>query len=275
MIASYVLVTQGGYALATQTHAGVGLGARLDIVYDLAVHRIYDDRASQCRDGVAHRHRRVYVVILSLEDRMSADQHLHQEIAPGAAPCAGLTLLTYTDALAGIDTRGYGHLDMLAAGDEARAVAVGTLVLDDLACAAAVRAGLDIPDRAEEGLLREHHLPLAAALGAHLRRGAGLGSGAVTCAAGILERELQLLLTAEHSLQEGDADAGADIGALGGAAPGASPSGSPEEVPEDASEDILEVHAAEVEAGSASTASKAACPNWSYCLRLSASDSTA
>ena len=173
--------------------------------------------------------------------------HFHKKIASGSSVHAGLTLVADADALSVVDTGRNGYLDGLLAADITRAAAVRALVLDDLSASSAVRACLHISNSAEEGLLREHHLALAAALGAHLRSSPGLGARSRAGRAWILEIKCDLLLDAGDRFEECDPHAGADIGPLHRTVCRPASSAA-EEISEQVSENIAEIGRIEIEA---------------------------
>ena len=191
---------------------------------------------------------------------MAPHDDLNQHIAPGSSIDARLAQPRHARGLAVVDSRGDIDGIPFLHGYISGSMAVDALVLDDLAAALAVRTGLHVPDRPEQGLLGEHHLALAAALRAGLRAGPGLGTGTVTGLTGLLHIQLYLFLTAEHSFLKGNTDAGAQVRPLHGAVAAAPAPAAAEQIAEDIPEDIAEIRPAEIEASSARSAFKSGMP---------------
>ena len=168
VIAADILAAQGRDTLAAEADLGAGLCAGLDIVDNLSVNGINHNAAAESSDGIGNFDHGEDIDSLALEGLVGGYNDFYQQVAPGTAVDAGLALFTDANALTIVNACRNRDIDGLAAGDIACAAAVGTFILDDLAAAAAVRAGLDIPDCSEEGLLCKYDLALAAALGAHL-----------------------------------------------------------------------------------------------------------
>ncbi len=158
--------------------------------------------------GGRHRHgdRAVQVVAAAGEDGVRQHRDLDVQVAGGAAAGADLALARQVDAHAVGDP--LRHLDLQAptGADPALAGALGARVRDDVAVAAALRAGAVGDDLAEERAL--HGLHLAAPLAHIAGRDAG-ARGRAGPLAGLAQHggvDLQLADAAEGRLGEVDVD---------------------------------------------------------------------
>src|SRR5690606_2443803 len=135
-----------------------GLRAFWDVDGRLAVQRRHLDLAAERRPRDADRHHAVQVVAVALEDRVLAQADLDVQVAGRAAVGAGLAVAGAADAHAVVDAGGDAHFQGLLALDLALAMAGLAGLGNDLARAAAVRAGLL---HAEEALPHlDHPRPL-------------------------------------------------------------------------------------------------------------------
>ena len=236
------LVPNGWNALSSQAHLRVGLCSRLHVVLHFSVHRPDADGAAQSSLRKGDRHSGEYVHILTLEDGVSGHHHFHQQIAPLSAAGSGLALPGQTDALAIVDACRDRHFEFLSRGNISGAVALRTFFADHLAGAAAVRTGLDILNRAEEGLLGVHDLAFAVAFRASLRSRAWLRACSMTVAALLLIIDLYLFFTSEDRLFKcdpyGSSYAGAAHRPVGSCA---APSSAAEDISENVPENIAHI----------------------------------
>ena len=168
---------------------------------------------------------------------------IHQQVAPLAAIHSRLAAAGHAHALAIVNSGGNPHLKLLANRLIACSVAVRAPLLDDLACAVTVRAGLNILYLSKQGLLRIHDLPLAIALGAGLRRRARLCARAVAAGAGLLKVDLYLLLAAEYRLLKADAHRGTQIRAAGRAASCPGGASAAKDIAENIAENVAHIPA--------------------------------
>ena len=170
--------------------------------------------------------------------RFDADDD--DEIARGAALRGRLPVTALADVRARVRTRGNIHFDVRFTAHIPPSLAVGALVSDDLSPAAAVGARPHADGAAEHGILRETHLPLAAAARTGAHGGAALGARSVAGRAGFVAGIVDFLgatLCSVHKAQrEGELDIFARRIALNG--------GTSAETLEDAVEDVAEAREA-------------------------------
>src|SRR6056297_1815309 len=200
---------QRRHALAPQTHlpAGLRAGGRLD-ARAAAVDRGDLDIAAESRAGHRDGHAAEEVGVLALEYLVRSHVDEDVEIARRPAAHAGLALARKADARPGLDPGGNVDAERAFLLDAALTAALLARILDDLADAAAGRAGtLD----GEESLLRAH---LAHARTGRAGRGlrAALGAGALARVAGRRTRDLDALLQAGERLFERHAEIVPQVG---------------------------------------------------------------
>ena len=141
----------------------------------------------------------------------------HQKIAVGSAVGAGVALFAHTERLPVVDARRDGDLNRLRMAHLALALTGLAGVLDDFACAAALRARLlRLHRHAHEVLLRTHRTG-AAAIRTGFRLRAVLAARAVTGRAGLDARIRDLLLAAERRVLKADLDLRDHVLSLAGA----------------------------------------------------------
>jgi hypothetical protein len=162
-------------ALAAQAKLLAGLRAVGNVDGGLAVERRHLDLAAQRGGGKADRHHAVQIVAVALEDVVLFQTNLDEQIARRPAVGARLAVAGRPDAHAVVNAGGNLHFQRFLVLDLALTVAHTARVLDELAGAAAMRAGLL---HAEKALAHLHHT-LAVAGAAGGGAGAGLGARAV------------------------------------------------------------------------------------------------
>src|SRR5690242_2519202 len=173
------------YAAPAQAQLMAGLRLRRDGDFHLALQRGHRQLRAQRRLREADRHLAVQVVAVALEDRVLAHAHFHVEITRLGAGRTGLTLPGQANSVAVVDARGNAHRQFAHLFQASLAVAVLAGLLDGLAAAAAVRAGL--LDR-EDAVLHAH--AAVAVAGAALHSLAVGRAGAVAVVAIHLGRNL-------------------------------------------------------------------------------------
>ena len=248
MVTTDILVAQGWNTLSFEANLRIGLCSRFYRIDDIAIHCINLDIAAQGRLCIGHRYRRIDIHILPLEDRMSAHNHLDEQIASRTAICTWLTLFTDADTLSIVDTSRNRHFEFLPAGCITGAAARRTFFFDNLSASAAVRTRLHVLNRAKQRLLGKYYLTFAAALRARFRICSRLCACTVTRLTLILLVELDLLLTSGNRLLKSDADAGAQICSLHRTSGCSASSSAPKEIAEDVTEDITHIAAVKIEA---------------------------
>ena len=260
MVAAHILVSPGRNTLPFQADSRVRLRAGLDIINHLAVHGIDEDRTAKGRHGEGDGNHGIDVKSVSLELLMARHDAFHADIASRAAINAGISEAGQIDCLTVIDAGRDVDIVLLSDGNIALSGAIRALLADDLAGAVTVGTNFRRTYHAQHGLSGAHHLSPASAGRAGLRAGSRLGTASLTLRAGLLNRELNLLLAAEDRLLEGKAHGRADIGSLHGTVARRTASGAAKSTAEQIAEDIAEtaeniaeIHSGEVvSAGSAS-----------------------
>ena len=134
---------------------------------------------------------------------MRTDRDRYIQIACRAAVCAGIALTALLDGLAVVDAGRDVDLELARLAHAALTAALRTRLLDDLAGAAAVRAGALRLEHAERRALGLGHDAGAAAVRAGLRRRALGRAGAAAVATGLDALDRDLLFAAEGRLLEG------------------------------------------------------------------------
>ena len=151
----------------------------------------------------------IQIVVLAMEDVVVLHVDDDVEVARRAAGGAVLALAVQAQALAGRDAGGNLRRDLALAADASGAAAGLARLADDLAGAAARRAGA----RDGQEALLEAQLARAVALRADFRRAAGRRAGAAAGLAGLLARNLDRRLGAGERFLERDLEVVAQIGA--------------------------------------------------------------
>ena len=141
---------------------------------------------------------------------MRTDRDRYIQIACRAAVCAGIALTALLNGLAVVDAGRDVDLELARLTNAALTAALRTRLLDDLAGAAAVRAGALRLEHAERRALGLGHDAGAAAVRAGLRRRALGCAGAAAVATGLDALDRDLLFAAEGRLLEGQDNGLAD-----------------------------------------------------------------
>jgi hypothetical protein len=153
------------------------------------------------------------VVLIAPEELVVLHAQQDVQVAPGAAVASHLAFARQAYLGAALDATGDPHVQsvghLLAAG----APAFSARVRHHAALAAAAAAGCDVNELAEDTALDAPHLTAAAAGGALLHVGAGLRPQALAGRAQLRTLNLDLFLTAEDGLLEGDDETYAQVGA--------------------------------------------------------------
>lgn len=128
-------------ALAAHAERSAGLCAFRNLVLDAAVDGRHLQRIAEC--GLCERNRNIdmYIRAVAGKDRMRTDGNRYEQIACGAAVYAGIALTALLDGLTIVDTGRNVDLELAGLADTTLTAALRTRLLDDLAGAAAVRAG--------------------------------------------------------------------------------------------------------------------------------------
>ena len=204
MLIAVAVAAQLGNALALEAEVRARLRAGRNLQLDLL---------GQCRnlDVIAQRSLRerqrnlaVNIIVLAVEEVMRLDAKDDVQVAVRAALGAAFPFAVQTNLSALINTRRNADVDFTLLLHFARAVAGAAFFLDDLAGAAAVRAGAAIDHAAKRRVLNDLLLSRAAADGAGLRLRAGLRSGAVAGIAVLRARNRNFRFLAEHRFLELD-----------------------------------------------------------------------
>ncbi len=190
-------------------------------------------------------------VAVPLEHLAGTDRDHHDDVTGGAAVGTGVAHAPQCKALVVVDAHGDGHLQRLFGGRLAGAVADLAGVLDQLALAAAAGAGLLGLHDTEGCALLTDDIAAAAAVRAGLGAGAGCAAGAMALGAFLLTGDGDVLLAAMGGLVKTQGDPHTDVLALAGCI-GVRPAGraakTAEAAAEDIAEDIAEVHTVAAEA---------------------------
>src|SRR6218665_743666 len=187
-------------ALAAQAELFAGLGAFGDVDGRLARECGHFDLATERRRDEAHRHLAMQVIAIALEDVVLSQPDLDVQIARWPAIGAMLAIAGAADAHAAVGAGGKPDFQRLLLFDLALAVAGHAGLGNDLARAAAVRAGLL---HAEDALAHLHRAA-ARAGAAHLGAGAGFGAAAVAGVTAFPGRDADLRILAARGLLEAD-----------------------------------------------------------------------
>ena len=134
---------------------------------------------------------------------MRTDRDRYIQITCRAAVCAGVALTALLDGLAVVDAGRDIDLELARLAHAALTAALRTRLLDDLAGAAAVRAGALRLEHAERRALSLRNNAGAAAVRTGFRRGALCGACAAAVITGFDALDRDLFLTAERGLLEG------------------------------------------------------------------------
>ena len=230
-------------AAAAQAELGAGLRLRRNADRHFAFQRRHRQFGAQRRLRKADRQFAVQVVAVALEDRMLAHVHFHIQIASRRSGRARLALPGQADAVTVVDAFGDLHGQRAGFFEATLAMAFPARLLDRLAAAAAVRAGL--LDR-EDAVLHAH-LTVAVA-GLALADLAVLRTAAIAMVAVDLGRHLDLPADAEHGLLQVQLH---DVAQVGSAPRTATPAATAaENVAEDVAENVADI----AETGAAATA---------------------
>ena len=145
----------------------------------------------------------MYIRTVASKDRVRTDGNRYEQIACRAAVYTGITLTALLDGLTIVDTGRNVDLELAGLADTTLTAALRTRLLDDLAGAAAVRAGALRLEHAERRALSLRNNTGAAAVRTGLRRGALCGTCAAAVITGFDALDRDLLLTAECGFLEG------------------------------------------------------------------------
>ena len=207
---------QEGDALAAQAEHRAGLGALGYVELDLAVERGHLDLRAEGGLGIGKLLLHDDGGAVALKDRVRPHDHVDEQIAGGAAVCAGVAVALAGDGLPVVDAGGDLHGHLVLAADAAHTAAGLAGLVDDLARAAALGAGGGGLHRAEGGALGGAHGAAALAVGADLRRRAGGAAVALAVGALLHAGSGDLLFATEGRLLKGDVHAHAHALALAG-----------------------------------------------------------
>src|SRR6478672_10395038 len=205
-----------GDAAALHLLRGAGLGAGLHLERDGIGERRHAHLGAE--RGLGERDRDVHREVtraLAAEHRVRAHLDHDVEIAGRTAVAAGRAALGHLDALPVLDPDRQLHLHVAPADLRAAAVTARARVRDHHTPAVTHRADL----RGREEPLVHRDLARAAALGAHLRRGAGTGAAAVALGALGLRGERHRRGDAADRVEEVDRDLGLEVGTALGRVP--------------------------------------------------------
>ena len=145
----------------------------------------------------------MYIRAVASKDRVRTDGNRYEQIACRAAVYAGIALTALLDGLTIVDTGRNVDLELAGLADTTLTAALRARLLDDLAGAAAVRAGALRLEHAERRALGLRNNAGAAAVRTGLRRGALCGTCAAAVITGFDALDRDLLLTAECGFLEG------------------------------------------------------------------------
>ena len=204
MIAAAVLRAQDGHALAADAEYRTGLRAGRNFQLDFAIQRVDADRRAQGRLSEGNRFLRQDVISFPRELRVPADEDVYVQIAVAAAAYARFAFAGYAETGSVVDAGRNLDFQFLADLDRAVAVALRALLLDDLARAAAVRAGADVDHLAEGRVLDDALLACAVADGARFYVAARFGAAAIAVVARFILRDLDFHFRAEGGLLKGN-----------------------------------------------------------------------
>ena len=139
------------FALKAEGFAGLGFGRHGE--HDAPAEGRHFEVAAECGGDEADGHGAVQVVAFAREDRVFAHPYFDVEVARSGAAFARFAFAGEADAVTVIHACRDVHVQGFLLFDAAVTVAVGAGVFDDLAFAAALRAGLG---DGEEALLHAH-----------------------------------------------------------------------------------------------------------------------
>ena len=206
LIAAHFFVMNVRNTLSAKTDLRIGLGSGFQVINDIAVDGRNDDVSAERRLRKRYRLRRIQIVSVSLQERMSLHDDINQKASALAAVHAGLTHIRNAHALSFVDSGRNRNADGLTVRHIARAVTVFTFFTDDLTGTATVRTGLLVLNDTENRLLRENDGALSFTSRTGFRTCAGLCPASVTGLADILQIQLQILFTAEYRLFKRNTD---------------------------------------------------------------------
>ena len=201
---------------AAQAEGGAALGAFGHGVLHLAVNGRHGDAVAQNRLAVGDGHRDPDIIAVTLEHLAGPDRDHHDHITGRAAVGTGIAHAAQCKALIVVDAHGDGHLQRFPGGSFAAAVADLAGVLDQLALTAAAGAGLLGLHHAKGRALLPDDIAAAAAVRAGLGAAAGGTAAAMALCTLLLAGDGDVLLAAMHGLIKAQSDPHTDILAFAG-----------------------------------------------------------